>query len=184
MLSKESKIRVLENFYGLDYVFFGKPVNKFDSCCPLIKEEYYQLKGSLLSVFIEMLRLVKHSPEKIEGPLNTKKLNEMAIESAKKARLNSKKIVMTEQSKALIKERVKSYITENKEVNIDKVSESKIREMAYTLAVDNLLVARILGEKGEIGELNSWTGKIIEDSYKIIRDSLCETVMLIKDEDV
>ena len=39
MLLKESKIRVLENFYALDYVFFGKSVNKVDTCCPLVREE-------------------------------------------------------------------------------------------------------------------------------------------------
>ena len=33
MLQKESKIRVLENFYSLDYVFFGKPVQKMKGCC-------------------------------------------------------------------------------------------------------------------------------------------------------
>ena len=54
MLSKESKIRVLENFYGVDYVFFGKPVGKIDSCCPIIKEEYVSIKGALLSVFVEL----------------------------------------------------------------------------------------------------------------------------------
>jgi len=27
-LSKESKIRVLEDFYAIDYVFFGKPAKK------------------------------------------------------------------------------------------------------------------------------------------------------------
>ena len=66
MLSKESKIRVLENFYALDYVFFGKSVAQVESCCPLVKEEYLAIKGALLSVFVEMLKLVGHTPEAIE----------------------------------------------------------------------------------------------------------------------
>jgi len=46
MLSTESKIRVLENFYALDYVFFGKPVQEVEFCCPLVKEEYLSVKGA------------------------------------------------------------------------------------------------------------------------------------------
>lgn len=31
---KESKVRLLENYYGLDFVAFGKPVKKVNVCCP------------------------------------------------------------------------------------------------------------------------------------------------------
>ena len=53
-LKKESKIRVLENFYSLDYVLFGKPVSKVDICCPVFVEEYLSIKGALMSLVIEM----------------------------------------------------------------------------------------------------------------------------------
>ena len=42
MLQKESKIRVLENFYALDNVFFGKPVQKMKSCCEALAEDYFE----------------------------------------------------------------------------------------------------------------------------------------------
>jgi len=73
MLTKESKIRALENFYALDYTFFGKPINKVETCCPLVKEEYLSIKGAFLSVFIEMIRLVDHSPKRIEERVEFKK---------------------------------------------------------------------------------------------------------------
>jgi hypothetical protein len=31
--------------------------------------------------------------------------------------------------------------------------------------------------------MKSWEGEIIEDSYKILRDSLCETAMMILDNE-
>jgi len=31
--------------------------------------------------------------------------------------------------------------------------------------------------------MNDWTGRIVEDSYKILRDNLCETAMMILDDD-
>ena len=51
MLSKESKIKILENFYGLDYVFFGKPVKEIQTCCAALVEDYVSVKGALMSVF-------------------------------------------------------------------------------------------------------------------------------------
>ena len=63
--------------------------------------------------------------------------------------------------------------------DVNKLVEEKIREKAYRLAIDNLLVARALTEAKNIKSMNEWTGKIIEDSYKILRDNLCETAMMI-----
>ena len=49
--------------------------------------------------------------------------------------------------------------------------------MHYRL--NNLIIARILGESKTYKNLNDWTGKIIEDSYKILRDSLVESALSI-----
>ena len=183
MLLKESKIRVLENFYGLDYIFFGQPLSQFESCCPLIKEDYLSVKGALLSVFIEMLKLVNHTPEPIEGQVGTAQLLEMAKLSATSAREASKKVVMTEKARNDIKAELRETIEEGVEVDIPKLVEERIREKAFGLAVDNLLVARILPESLDMNALNQFEGKIIEDSYKILRDNLCETANLILDSD-
>ena len=179
MLSKESKIRVLENFYGVDYVFFGRPINKVKNCCPLIKEEYVSIKGALLSVYVEMLRLMEHNPKPLKEKVTSIMLTEMAKTSAKDARTASQKIVVSEAAKRDIKNDLKEALKENKKENITKLVEKKIREKAFRLAVDNLLIARALVEAKNLQEMNEWTGKIAEDSYKILRDSLCETAMII-----
>jgi len=179
MLSKESKIRVLENFYGLDYVFFGKPLLKVESCCPIVKEEYMSVKGALLSVFIEMLKLVEHKPAIIEDKLATKDIQRLAREGARFARRASRKVVTTEKSRIDIKAGLKQNLKEDKNADITSVVENKIREKAFTLAVDSLLVARTLTESKNVKTLNTWEGKIIEDSYKILRDGLCEAATLI-----
>ena len=179
MLSKESKIRVLENFYAIDYVLFGKPVTKVQNCCPIIKEEYIQIKGAMLSVFIEMLKLLDHSPKPLTEKVTQKVLKEMARDSAKSSRYAAKKIVTTEKSKADIKFELNQILNEDNKSNITKIVERKITEKAFRLAIDNLLVARALNEANDLSEMNQWTGKIIEDSYKILRDNLCETAMMI-----
>lgn len=183
MLSKESKIRVLENFYGLDYIFFGQRLTEFESCCPLIKEDYLSVKGALLSVFIEMLKLVDHNPDPIEGQVGTAQLLEIAKNNAISAREASQRVVTTEKARNDIKAELRQSIEEGTEVDIPRLVEERIREKAFGLAVDNLLVARILPESLDMNALNKFEGKIIEDSYKILRDNLCETANLILESD-
>ena len=183
MLSKESKIRVLENFYALDYIFFGKPLKKVDSCCPLVKEDYLSIKGALLSVFIEMTKMVDHSPETLEERMSTKLLLNNAKAMAKSAREASSVVVKTERARTDIKRELKALIKEGQDHDIPSLIENAIREKAFRLAVDNTLVARMLNESKNIKALNEWSGKIVEDSYKILRDNLCETANLILDSD-
>ena len=180
MLSKESKIKVLENFYGVDYIFFGQPVTEIKSCCPLIKEEYLAVKGALMSVFIEMIKLMKHSPKPLTEKVDTLRLKKRAIESAKAARFSAKKVVMTEKAKVDIRKGLRSSLKEGKgQKDISKIVEAKIREKSFQLAVDNLLVARSLLEARDYKAMNTWEGRIIEDSYKILRDNLCELAATI-----
>lgn len=183
MLSKESKIKVLESFYGLDYVFFGKELSNVVNCCPVVKEEFVSIKGALLSVYVEMLKLMKHSPEPIEEKVDSKALKANSKQVAREAREASSAVVQTEQARKDIKAELKEAMTNDKNVDINKVIESRIREKAFRLAVDNMLVARALTEAQDLESLNDWSGKIVEDSYKILRDSLCETAMLILDDE-
>ncbi len=182
MLTKESKIRVLEDFYSLDYVFFGKPLKKVDSCsCSLLKEEYLSVKGALMSVMIEILKLVNHVPEPLAEKVNTKYIMKKARESARVARLNSKKIVISQKSRDSIKAELTEMIQSNEKIDVAETVEEKIREKAFGLAVDNLLVAKMISESKDYKLLNDWSGRILEDSYKVLRDSLVECASNILD---
>lgn len=175
MLSKESKIRVLENFYALDYVFFGKPVAQVESCCPLVTEEYLSIKGALMSVFVEMLKIVGHTPDQLDEQVNSDALMQTAKLSARIARENAERIVSTDKSRAAIKETLKQKIKEGEEIDISEAIEGQIRQQAFSLAVDNLLLARVVSESEQFSKLNEWEGTIVEDSYKILRDNLIES---------
>lgn len=184
MLSKESKIRVLENFYGLDYIFFGKPVSKYDSCCPVVKEEYTSMKGAFLSVYVEMLKLIDHNPNTIMENVDSTNLYNMAKKSAIVARTISESVVKTERCKENIKTSLKEALVENNKIDVPKFTKNKIQENAYSIAIDNMLIARALTESNSIEKLNEWEGQILEDSYKILRDGLVEWAMtILNDED-
>lgn len=179
MLSKESKIRVLENFYALDYVFFGKSVKDVDMCCPLVKEEYLSVKGALMSVYVEMLKLVSHTPTVTEQVIKSKDLFKKARSSAKIARENAQKIVGSAKARANIKETLKEALNKDPKINVSALVEKSIVTKAFGLAIDNLLIARSLNEAKALKKLNEWEGQIIEDSYKVLRDNLVEAAYMI-----
>jgi len=180
-LSKESKIRILENFYALDYVFFGKPVTESTVCCPFFIHEYLSVKGAILSVIIEMFKLVEHKPAVINERVDTRKLQNMAISTAKSARSNCKKLVVTEKGKEDVKNMVKEALNENSKSNVkmEDIVQKKIREKSFSLAVDNLLIARTILESKKYDKMNEWEGKILEDAYKILRNQLVECALNI-----
>jgi hypothetical protein len=184
MLTKESKVKVLENFYALDFIFFGKPLTEVANCCPLLKEDYLSIKGALLSVFLEMMNLIDYRPKTMTERVNTKSLVKLAIESAKASRYAAQRTVQTEKARIDIKNEIKVAVAEEKKIDISALVEDKIREKAYRLAVDNLLVAKTLMESTNYKALNSWTGRIIEDSYKVLRDNLCESAGIIIESDI
>lgn len=181
-LSKESKIRVLENFYALDYIFFGKPLNevKIKDDCNVCKHalvaEYLTSKASLLGTLVEIIKLADHSPKKLTESTNVEKIKEKAIKSGKIAVKNGKLLVCREQTKTEIKNLLVSCLSEGKKVDELNV----IKEKAYSLAVDNLLIARTLSESKDVKKMNDWDGRIVEDAYKILRDSLVSSAIQIQ----
>lgn len=185
-LSKETKIRVLENFYAVDYILFGKPfksvkLNESDCsvCNDILIEEYLTAKGVLLQTVIEMYKLIDHSPPIMETEVNGSILNKMACESAKIARKNSTVLIQTSKGRDSIKNKLVESITENKSVDVNEEVKSMIRKQAYSLSIDNLMISRAITESVNYKEMNSWMGRIVEDAYKILRDSLIETAMEI-----
>lgn len=179
MLLKESKITVLENFYGIDYALFGKPVSQVESCCPLLKEDYLAIKGALLSVYIEMLKLIQHEPAQLKEFVDSDSLKYRAKNNAKIAREYAERIVKSNKARHDIKESLKEAIKENANIDVSYIVENVIRQKAMALAIDSLLVAKALNESVEASNLNSWEGSLLEDSYKILRDNLIEAAWQI-----
>lgn len=183
-LSKESKMQILENFYGLDYIFFNKPLKELDYCCPALAEEYVNLKGALMSVFIEMLKLMEHKPALNEEKVTVAEIRENASRSADRARFASSKLMQTEAARTSIKDSlIESMALENDEEVDPKVFiEFQIKTKSYALAVDNLMLAKPLSESEDVKAMLGFEGKLLEDSYKILRDGLCECALIILED--
>ncbi len=183
MLSKESKIQVLENFYGLDYVFFGVPLKELDYCCPALAEEYVNLKGAMMSVFIEMLKTMEHQPDAITEKTSIAKVRENASRSADNSKFASSKLMQTEAARTSIKDSLIENIAaedgEGEEINPQDFVEFQIKTKSYALAIDNLMLAKPLSEAKNVQAMLGFEGQLLEDSYKILRDGLCECALII-----
>ncbi len=181
MLPKESKMRILENFYGVDYTLFGKPVTKVKSCCPETIKEFLSVKGALLSVMVEMAKLADHMPTPIEEKVNVKMIKKSARAAATVARENAQTLVSSDKGKAEIKNELRESLAEGKNADnsVEEIVENKIREKTFSLAIDNILIARTINESTSYQKLNEMEGQILEDAYKILRDSLVELAIFI-----
>lgn len=178
-------MQVLENFYGLDYVFFNKPLKELDYCCPALAEEYVNLKGALMSIFVEMLKLMEHDPEPTEEKLDVAKIRENASFSADRSRFAASKLMQTKAAMDSIKDSlIESIAITESEEGEEKIEprefvEFQIKTKSFALAVDNLLLAKPLSEANDVKAMIGFEGKLLEDSYKILRDGLCECALII-----
>lgn len=180
-LKKESKIRILEDFYAIDYILFGKKLKDIKARKELA-EEYLYHKGAIMSITMEMMDLVGHSPKALTEKVDTKNLLKFSRNSARLARENCQKLVSCKSGRASIKKELRENLQGKKVTNLEEVVHNKIREKSYRLALDNLLIARTISESKNYKKLNEFEGKLIEDAYKILRDQLVESAINIINE--
>jgi hypothetical protein len=184
-LTKAAKIKLLENFYGLDYVFFERSVKEVEVCCPVLVTEYLAVKGALLSTLIEMYRLVKYTPKELTEKVDVKRLKKNSSRVAEWAREKAKGLLLNKRGRDYVKEQITKVLESDpsKKQSIDEVAERKIKEQAYSLAIDTMLIGRMIAEAKSYSKMNDWKGKILEESYKILRDNLIECAISMMDDD-
>ena len=128
---------------------------------------------------VEMHTLIEHNPDIMTEKIDQSDLIDFARTNANIARENAQNLVHTEKGRADIKAQLAETISENSEINIEEEVKEQIRKKAFSLAVDNLLVARALGESFRVDKLNEWEGQIVEDAYKALREQLVESALFI-----
>jgi len=179
MLNKNSKIRVLEFYNTIDKIFFGKNITKVKSCCPLIKEDYLNLKGALLSIAIEMMKLVDYNPKIKKIPVTESDIEKSSMELAKITRKNTLKIMR--EGIPYLKERAKKLIYENKKIGLNDAVKRVTETSMYQIALDNLIIENIIKDGKKYRKINTVDGKIIEGAYKIVRNEIVERIKDIMD---
>jgi len=178
MLSKESKLRILENFVAIDYLFFGKSIHEMNVDKELM-QQYFELKGALCSALVETYSFVKHAPNKIEKILQENDIKKLAVNSAVTARKNVKQLLVCEEGKVNVVNAVFEAVKLSESENVDSVVNFTIQEKAFQLGLDNMLIARAFNESENISEIDTFSGQLLKDTYKVLRNSLIETALEI-----
>jgi hypothetical protein len=181
MLKNNSKKRILENFKALDFIFFGKPIDEVETCCPFLKEDYLSTKGMFFSIIIEIYDLINHNPksDNFNEIQNINDLIESSKKSAKVAVENSKKILNTKNGKKTLVEQINRSLKNDENQNLNDVVQEEIKRKAFSIAIDNIIIAKAIRETENYKNLNSWKGGVLEEAYKTVRDNLIETSIII-----
>jgi len=180
MTKQAIKAKLLENFYALDYIFFGKPVRKVkDFCCPALVESYLTTKGALLSVMLEVYKVTGYSP-KISKKITAKLIHENAKSLSKEVKKDVKDLLISESGAKSIRNKVSQYLTESNKITSEIIKEA-IKEKAFSVAIDRLLLGSIVQECDHFEELDSKDGKVIEEAYRLLRTDLAETAVIMHD---
>jgi len=184
MLNKSAKVKVIENYYALDFYFFGKKAEEMEgSCCEGILAEYKTYKSALMSVLIEFYKTINYSPN--VGVKNIQQLQENAVQNAKISRKISKTLLQHERSAADIKTKVMTKLSESSKKKEPKEINKIVREATLTkqaqLGVDALLIAQSLLEAKKVEVLlkNDIDQQLLRESYKLLRDGLVDTARVV-----
>jgi len=176
-LNREAKFQIIQDYYALDKLIFGKHIKSIQTNESLATE-YVATKGSLLSVVIEEMKVLEFTPnngidlEKI----NAKKLSQMAESSAINSRKKAIAILSSEKGISSVKSRLREEIEDLEDnCNLREFVETGINKQALSIAIDHLLLGPVVRNSKKLDNHATWEGRIVEDSYKILRDSLVET---------
>ncbi len=168
------KIRVLESWYIIDSLLFS------DHARNVIKEgsmfrEYVSLKGAILSNLYEYYSHIDFNPVYGKAaPTSVRALTESAKINASKARKLSSNILKKEGIKEALKNRIAKESKVRKIKNIGKFTDKIITEKFIQIALDNALIGLPLLEAKNMKKCNDFKGQILEDAYKMMRNSIIE----------
>ena len=99
--------------------------------------------------------------------------------SAKIAIENTKKILNTKNGKKSLTEEVSRSLKNDEKQDLNDVIQEEIKRKAFSVAIDNIIIAKAIRETKDYKNLNSWKGGVLEEAYKTIRDNLIETSIII-----
>jgi len=167
-MSKTTQSMNLSHWFSIDRILFGKTNPK----SVLTDSEfkcYVTAKGAALSNLYEMFRVIGYTPnEKFE---TVEEMRKFAFKQSDDAKVRAKKILTTESVASEIRKEIsQAEISEG--VTSEDVAKIIVDHKVKTVALDLVMVESALEATGNKGKLSTWTGNVMLDSYKTLRDAL------------
>lgn len=173
MSNKTKQMINLENWYGIDYILFGKPSKKHLSEEDL--EKYRTTKAAMLSNLFEIYIPMNFSNEE-RSIENSRQIIENGILRAKNSLDKSKEILSDKAVSNIIKEEVDQIVSEDGFPR-DKTSNYIMKKKYKSTAIDILCIESFINDEN-INVIRpteeNWKNKVILDSHKAMRNTLVE----------
>jgi hypothetical protein len=172
-MNKAVKVKILENWYAIDSILFNKHARD------VIKEgatfrEYVSLKGALLSNLFEFYAHIQYSPVYKDLPTSVKSLTESSKQSARYAKTLAANILKNKGVQEALKKRIIRESQQQEIKNVDAYANKVVSEKFTQLSLDNVLVGVPILEARCISCTEDFKGQILEDAYKMMRNSLID----------
>jgi len=171
MTSKGRKATVLKHWFGIDQVLFGKKLD--NELSENDRKMYLSTKAALLSNLFEIYTKLNYSPK-----VNHETIADMIKESmvdAKDARNRSKQLLENVSVTKLVKEEI-SELGELEGLSEEQVARYVVARRHHAVSIDSMVLEDHLKHANKTN-LNDWSGKVLIDSHKTLRDSLIDLVL-------
>lgn len=178
-MNTQSKVKVLEGYHALDYAVFGKEHSSVEVCCPILKEEYVRAKGALLSCVIDLYKHIEYAPKAITESITASGIQSNAIATAKRARKEIKKNMVSESTKKIILSVIQESMSKSKtkkKSEVQSVIESEIKKIAFSKIVDDILIKNVMNES-TVSNFKNSKGAVLLKAYKTLRENYIQSVI-------
>ncbi len=162
------KLKLLEDFYGIDYILLGDSYNDL-SIDNNTKNEYLLAKSSLLSVTVEMMKELDYSVM-LEDKLTNSSVKEDIVIRAINARKRTKGLMTTPKFKKIVTEEA---------ISEDEVLR-RIRKWSLQISLNELLLPDLF-DTGLLEKGSTFKYVILEREYLAKRNSLVSLAEIILD---
>lgn len=151
-----SKFKILEDFYGMDYVLLGKSIHDLKVRPVELKRRFIQEKVNLLLTVVRMMKEVDLSLG-LSGDLSLENVKSDIVARSIKARQRSKELILSNRFRSLVDSHISTEIPSN------------IRKWSLRIALNELLLPDLFG--AGLLELTVRDESLL-NSYLSNRDSL------------
>jgi len=164
-MNKAHKTLILENWFAMDYILFGKRSTK-----AIVKEdnlkEFLTNKGSLFSNLAEIYNAIDYKSNNKYS--NLKELQIKSKEKAERSLEEAKKIIKSKSVNSIIKEEIsKAGITEG--LTEEEIAQYVISKKLKEIAIDYLLFEGLDQDKEAKKKLKDWKGNVYIQSHNLLR---------------
>ena len=164
-MSKNLETQILEFWYGVDRIFFGKKEAKNVLESDKFKE-YITTKAGMLSNVFEVCLRTNYEPEREMTTVN--EIKAWSIKDVVAAKNAAKSIISESEFLEEVKSEIKEVlVTEGEDIDKEQISEYVLNKRFTTVALDCLMLEDVF-ENGCSACLDEWVTKVTLDSYRTI----------------